>query len=127
MFGWILDTYKLVKLPVEPYASERVAPHGMFWLKVTDCSVRRLGRRYHARIRLVMFNHDLDPPFEAVYEQDRTLSYQQLQREFRNLQVFLNHPSAVQEACAAAVRTFAYANCLPEDAPPWMGQKAESN
>jgi hypothetical protein len=127
LFGHILDSYKLLQSPVEPHASNPIAPEGTFWLKATHCTVRKTGSHYHAQIRLVLYNHDLDPPFEAVYEQDRELTFEQLQQEFRKLQVFLNHPSAVQQACNSAIRTIGYANCLPDDAPAWMNQEAETN
>jgi len=78
LFGHILDSYKLVQSPVEPHASNPIAPEGTFCLKATHCTVRKTGSHYHAQIRLVLYNHDLDPPFEAVYEQDRELTYKQL-------------------------------------------------
>jgi len=127
LFGHILDSYKLVQSPVEPHASNPIAPEGMFWLKATHCTVRKNGGLYHAQIRLVLYNNDLDPPFEAVYEQDRKLTYKQLQHEFRNLEVYLTHPSAVQHACNSAIRVVGYASCLPEDAPVWMDQEAGTN
>jgi hypothetical protein len=127
LFGGILDSYELVQAPVEPYASNPIAPQGMFWLEATNCTVQKKGQRYHARIRLVLFSNGMDPPFEAVYELDRKLTYNQLQQEFRKLPVYLHHPSGVQHACKAAVRTVGYANCLPDDAPDWMTQNAEQN
>lgn len=127
LFGHILDSYKLVQSPVEPYASNLTASPGMYWLEATHCSVQKKGRHYHACIRLVLYNRDLDPPFEAVYEQDRNLTYNQLQQEFRKLQVYLTNPSAIQHTCKSAIHVIGYANCLPDDAPAWMDQDAATN
>lgn len=127
LFGHILDSYELVQSPGEPYASNVMASPGMYWLEATHCSVRKKGRHYHTRIRLMLYNRDLSPPFEAVYEQDRKLTYEQLKQEFRKLQVYLTHPSAIQHACKSAIRVIGYANCLPDDAPAWMDQDAGTN
>lgn len=121
LFGSVLDSYELVELPMEPHASNRIAQLGQYWLKVTHCSSRKIERAYLTRIRLEVLNEALDPPFKAVYELDRKLTYQQLCEEFAKLQVILHHPDALQEACQSAIRPVYYANCLPEDAPPWMG------
>jgi hypothetical protein len=115
LFGPVLDSYELVKLPAEPHASNRIAQHGTYWLKVTNCTVRRKNRHFYTRIRLVVVNHDLEPSFEAVYELNRKLTYKRLCAELAKLRLVLHHPDAISEACASVIGTVGYANCLPDD------------
>jgi hypothetical protein len=127
LFGHVLDSYVLIKEPVEPHASNPIAQAGMYWLIVTGCNVRRRNRHFHAQIQLMMINADLHPPFEAVYELKRKLTYGQLCGEFAKLRVILHHPNAWQEACKSVIGTVGYANCLPDDAPAGMDQAAILN
>ena len=114
-----IDNYTLVGMPVEPYASNRKAPPGVYWLQVLSCSITRRKKRYHTKIRAAVVNHELDPPFKAIYELDERLTYAELCMELANIRVFLCHPRGIDEACRQAVRTVGFCHAMDDDAPPW--------
>lgn len=123
----IFDSYKLVQMPVEPYASESIARVGTYRLRATHCTVRKRDRFYFTHIRLEMACEELDPPFRAVYELNRKLTYTQLCAEFRKLQVMVHSEEGIKPACKSVLSLAYYAKCLPEDAPECMDQNAGLN
>lgn len=127
LFGNVFDSYDLVQRPVEPYASDPIAQVGTYWLRATHCSFRQRNRFYYTHIRLEMANEEISPPFRAVYELKRKLTYTQLCAEFRKLQVIIHSKEGLKPACKSVLGDIAYARCLPEDAPAWMGQNATLN
>ena len=127
LYGDTLDSYKLVQMPVEPYASESIARVGTYRLRATHCTVRKRDRFYFTHIRLEMACEELDPPFLAVYELKRKLTYTQLCAEFRKLQVMVHSEEGIKPACKSVLSLAYYAKCLPEDAPEWMDQNAGLN
>jgi len=127
LFGDTLASYDLVQPPVEPYASDPIARVGTYWLRATHCTVRKRNRFFHTHIRLEMVCEELDPPFLAVYELKRQLTYTQLCREFRKLQVVIHSKDGIQPACKSVLGDIAWLRCLPEDAPDWLCQNAGLN
>jgi len=127
LFGDTLASYDLVQMPVEPYASEDIARDGTYRLRATQCTVRKRNRFYFTHIRLELVCEELDPPFRAVYELNRKLTYAQLCAEFRKLQVMVHSKEGIKSACKSVLREIASAHCLPEDAPAWMDQNAGLN
>jgi len=112
---------------VEPYASSHTAPLGTFWLNATHCSFRQRNRFYYTRIRLVMTNSEVSPPFRAVYELNRKLTYTQLCAELRKLRVLVHSKAGLKDARKSVLGYVGFARCLPDEAPAWMGQNAEQN
>lgn len=127
LFGDTLASYDLVQMPVEPYASESIARVGTYWLRATHCTARKRHRFYFTHIRLEMVCQELDPPFRAVYELNRKLTYTQLCTEFRKLQVMVHSKEGIKPACKSVLGDIGWVRCLPEDAPDWLCQNAGSN
>ena len=127
LFEGILDSYVLVQSPVEPYASDPIARVGTYRLRATHCVVRKRDRFYFTHIRLEMACEELAPPFLAVYELKRQLTYRQLCAEFSKLRVILHSKKSIQDACKSVLGDITWLRCLPEDAPDLMCQNAELN
>lgn len=127
LFGDTLTSYELVQMPVEPYASEDTARDGTYRLRGTHCTVRKQNRFYFTHIRLELVCEELEPPFRAIYELNRKLTYTQLCAEFRKLRVMVHSKEGIKSACKSVLKEIASAQCLPEDAPDWLCQNAGLN